>query len=85
MEKQLTSGSWNTATNWSAMPLPTSADTVTIGFGNASNTFTVTEDAANASASTLTIDGDTQGTNHPVTLSMVGQHPDRSDHCSPQQ
>src|SRR6476659_5161654 len=65
-------GNWNTAANWSNNLVPTSADTITIGFGNSSNTFTVTEDAASASASTLKIDGDSQGTNHPVTLLMVG-------------
>jgi hypothetical protein len=71
--KNNSSGSWNTAVNWSNSALPTSADTVTIGFGSASNTFTVTENTANAAASTLTIDGDTQAPiNHSVTLSMVG-------------
>src|SRR5690242_20598369 len=71
--KNNSSGNWNTAANWSNTALPTSADTVTIGFGSASNTFTVTEDTANAAASTLTINGDTQvPTNHPVTLAMVG-------------
>ncbi len=70
--KNNSSGNWNVAANWSNNALPTSADTVTIGFGNTSNTFTVTEDTANAAASTLTINGDTAGTVHPVTLSMVG-------------
>ncbi len=66
-------GNWNTAANWSNTLVPTSADTVTIGFGSSSTTFTVTEDAATAFASTLKIDGDTQApTNHAVTLAMVG-------------
>jgi hypothetical protein len=65
-------GDWNTAANWSGALVPTSADTVTIGFGSNSNTFTVTEDAATATASTLKIDGDALGGNNPVTLSMVG-------------
>jgi hypothetical protein len=71
--KNASTGNWNTAANWSNGAVPTSADTVTIGFGSStSSTFTVTEDALNALASTLKIDGDTQGGAHSVTLSMVG-------------
>ena len=44
-----------------AIPCRTAADTVTIGFGSSSNTFTVTENAASASATSLKIDGDAQG------------------------
>jgi hypothetical protein len=65
-------GNWNVPGNWSNTLVPTSADIVTIGFGSASNTFAVAEDAANAAASTLKIDGDTSGSSHPVTLTMVG-------------
>ena len=67
-------GNWNTPGNWSNSLVPTSIDTVTIGFGSSTTTtFSVTEDAASASASTLTINGNSQGSaNHPVTLSMVG-------------
>jgi hypothetical protein len=70
--KNNSAGNWNVPGNWSNSLVPASIDTVTIGFGTSSNTFTVTEDAVSASASTLTINGDAQGTNHPVTLSMVG-------------
>jgi hypothetical protein len=71
--KNNSTDNWNTPGNWSNSLVPTSIDTVTIGFGNSTTTtFSVTEDAASANASTLKIDGDAQGGTHGVTLSLIG-------------
>jgi hypothetical protein len=70
--KNNSSGNWSVTGNWSSGSLPTSADDVTIGFGSSSNTFTATEDVASVTIKSLTIDGDTLGTSHAVTLALVG-------------
>jgi Hint domain-containing protein len=71
--KNDTSGNWNTGSNWSNGAVPTSADGVTIGAdSSATSSFTVTEDAATAAASTLTISGGIIGIPRPVTLALIG-------------
>jgi collagen type I/II/III/V/XI/XXIV/XXVII alpha len=67
------SGNWSGGTTVWTPSVPTSADDVTIGFGTATNpAFIVTEDVASVTIKSLTIDGDTSGGVHSVTLALVG-------------
>ena len=65
-------GNWNTAANWSNTLVPTSADTITIGFGNRRQHLHGHRRRRQRQRQHPEDRRRHAGGNHPVTLSMVG-------------